>query len=376
MIIAGNAGEAINSGRESIEAVVDWFAANSAERPIAFAVAAAIVLFMLGLRLAGAWLVARDPDCHHWRGVIGRVLQKTSILFMVATALDIVATYAAVPMRIERLLDILFIIAFALQGAIWARELVIGVISRRAGEDPSETAVGNALAIIRVLVSVTLFAIAIIVILDNLGVNVTGLVAGLGIGGIAIGLAAQGIFSDLFAALSILFDKPFKRGDTIQYDQTTGTVERIGLKTTRLRSLNGELVVMANTKLLEREIHNYTGGRSRRCSLPFGLVYQTPPDQLEKVPSLAKGAVESRKGCKFTRCAILKFGASSIDFELIFDVGTTDQNKVAGDRTAVAIAVLRSFAEHGLEFAYPTQTTFTAAPDGTMIMPYAAPSAR
>ena len=376
MIIAGNAGEAINSGRESIEAVVDWFAANSAELPIAFAVAAAIVLFMLGLRLAGAWLVARDPDCHHWRGVIGRVLQKTGILFMVATALDIVATYAAVPMRIERLLDILFIIAFALQGAIWARELVIGVISRRAGEDPSETAVGNALAIIRVLVSVTLFAIAIIVILDNLGVNVTGLVAGLGIGGIAIGLAAQGIFSDLFAALSILFDKPFKRGDTIQYDQTTGTVERIGLKTTRLRSLNGELVVMANTKLLEREIHNYTGGRSRRCSLPFGLVYQTPPDQLEKVPSLAKGAVESRKGCKFTRCAILKFGASSIDFELIFDVGTTDQNKVAGDRTAVAIAVLRSFAEHGLEFAYPTQTTFTAAPDGTMIMPYAAPSAR
>ena len=279
-------------------------------------------------------------------------------------------------MRIERLLDILFIIAFALQGAIWARELILGVISRRAGEDPSETAVGNAMSIIRVLVSVALFAIAIIVILDNLGVNVTALIAGFGIGGIAIGLAAQGIFSDLFAALSILFDKPFKRGDTIQYDQTTGTVERIGLKTTRLRSLNGELVVMANTKLLEREIHNFAGGRSRRCSLPFGLIYQTDPDQLEKVRSLAKAAVESRKGCKFVRCAILRFGPSSIDFELIFDVGTTDQNKVAGDRTAVALAVLRSFAEHGLEFAYPTQTTFTAAPDGTMIMPYAPPAER
>jgi small-conductance mechanosensitive channel len=331
---------------------------------------------MLALRLGGSWLAARDPDCRHWHGVIGRVLQKTTILFMIATALDIVATYAAVPMRVERLLDILFIIAFALQGAIWARELVLGVISRRAGEDPSETAVGNALSIIRVLVSVTLFAIALIVILDNLGVNVTGLVAGLGIGGIAIGLAAQGVFSDLFAALSILFDKPFKRGDTIQYDQTTGTVERIGLKTTRLRSLTGELVVMANTKLLEREIHNFAGGRSRRCSLPFGLIYQTDPDQLDKVSSLAKGAVETRKGCKFTRCAILGFGPSSIDFELIFDVGTTDQNKVAGDRSAVAIAVLRSFAEHGLQFAYPTQTTFTAAPDGTLVMPYAAPPPR
>jgi small-conductance mechanosensitive channel len=293
---------------------------------------------------------------------------------MIAAALDMVATYAAVPARIERLLDILFTIAFALQGAIWGRELILGAITRKSGEDPTETAVGNAIAVIRVLVSVTLFAIALIVILDNLGVNVTGLVAGLGIGGIAIGLAAQGIFSDLFAALSILFDKPFKRGDVIQFDQTTGTVERIGLKTTRLRSVNGEQVVMANTKLLEREIHNFAAGGSRRSSLPFGLVYQTSPDELEKVPSLAKAAVESRKGCSFVRCSLLGFGPSSLDFELIFDSRTTDANKAAADRTAVALAILRAFAEHDLQFAYPTQTTFTAAPDGTMIMPYATPA--
>jgi small-conductance mechanosensitive channel len=221
-----------------------------------------------------------------------------------------------------------------------------------------------------VLVSVALFAIATIVILDNLGVNVTALVAGLGIGGIAIGLAAQGIFSDLFAALSILFDKPFRRGDVIQFDGTTGTVERIGLKTTRLRSINGEMVVMANTKLLDREVRNFAGNRTRRSQLPFGLIYQTPPEQLEKVVSLVKAAVESRKGCTFIRCAIVGFGASSIDFEVLFDSRTSDFNKAAADRTAIALAFLRAFAEHGLEFAYPTQTTFTAAPDGTMIMPY------
>jgi small-conductance mechanosensitive channel len=374
MIIAGNADQAINNGREGVESVVSWFAANAAVLPIGLAVAAVIVLFMLGLRWFGGWLVTGDPDCHHWRGVIGRVLQKTTVFFMVVAALDIVATYAAVPARIERLLDILFTIGFALQGAIWARELVLGVISRRSGDDPTETSVGNALAVIRVLVSVALFALAIIVILDNLGVNVTALVAGLGIGGIAIGLAAQGIFSDLFAALSILFDKPFRRGDTIQFDQTTGTVERIGLKTTRLRSLTGEQVVMANTKLLEREIRNYASGGSRRSQLPFGLVYQTDPDQLEKVPSLAKAAVESRKGCNFVRCALKAFSASSIDYELIFDSRATDANKVAADRTAVALAVLRAFAEHGLQFAYPTQTSFTAAPDGRMIMPYPAPA--
>jgi len=375
MQIGGNAAEALTSGREGVQALIDWFRANAAELPLALGVAAVIVLIMFGLRLGGAWLNAHDPDCRHWRGVIGRVLQKTSILFMVAAALDMVASYAAVPIKVERLFDIFFTVAFALQGAIWARELILGVITRKAGEDPAETAIGNAIAVIRVLVSVTLFALAIIVILDNLGINVTALVAGLGIGGIAIGLAAQGIFSDLFAALSILFDKPFKRGDVIQFDKSTGTIERIGLKTTRLKSVNGEQIVMANTKLLEREIHNFAAGRTRRLQLPFGLIYQTSPDQLDKVSSLAKGAVESRKNCTFVRCAILGFGPSSIDFELVFDSRTTDANKVAADRTAVALAVLRSFAEHKLEFAYPTQTSFTAAPDGTIIMPYSTPAA-
>lgn len=371
MMFGSNADQALSSGRESLVSIANWFASNWNELPIGLSVAAAIVLVMLAARWSGTRLLAGDPECRRWRGVIGRVLQKTTVIFMVATALDIVATYAAVPVRVERLLDILFTVAFALQGAVWARELIIGVISRNAGEDAGETNVGNAMAVIRVLVSVALFAIAIIVILDNLGVNVTALVAGLGIGGIAIGLAAQGIFSDLFAALSILFDKPFRRGDVIRFDQTTGTVDRIGLKTTRLRSINGEQVVMANTKLLEREIHNFAGGNSRRSQLPFGLVYQTPPDELEKVPSLAKAAVESRKGCSFVRCGVTAFGASSIDFELLFDSRTTDAGKLAADRTAVAVAILRSFAEHKLEFAYPTQTTFTAAPDGTMIMPYA-----
>jgi small-conductance mechanosensitive channel len=374
MQLGGNPGQAINSGREGVQSVIGWLVANRADLPVGLAVAAGIVAVMLVLRWVGARLVLGDPHCSRWRGVIGRVLEKTSVAFMVAAALDIVATYAAVPARLERLIDILFTVAFAFQGAIWARELMLGVISRKAGEEPGETAIGNAVGVIRVLVSVTLFALAIIVILDNLGVNVTALVAGLGIGGIAIGLAAQGIFSDLFAALSILFDKPFKRGDVIQFDETTGTVERIGLKTTRLLSVNGEQVVMANTKLLDREIRNFAEGRTRRCQLPFGLIYQTPPDELEKVTSLAKAAVESRKGCTFVRCAILRFGPSSIDFELHFDSRSTDANKVAGDRTAVALAVLRSFAEHKLEFAYPTQTTFTAAPDGTMIMPYAEPA--
>src|SRR4029450_986514 len=213
-------------------------------------------------------------------GIVGRVLAKTSILFMIAAAVDIVASYAAIPAKLAHLADIFFIVAAALQVAIWAREIIVGVIRHRVGDDPGASTLGNAMALIRVFVNVVVFAIALIVILDNLGVNVTALVAGLGIGGIAIGLAAQGIFSDLFAALSILLDKPFKKGDTIRYDNSTGTVERIGLKTTRIRSLTGEQLIMANTKLLEREIHNMAAAKARRMTLHFAVAVDTKADGL------------------------------------------------------------------------------------------------
>ena len=283
------------------------------------------------------------------------------------------------PMRRRRsraLTDILFIIAAALQAAVWARELIIGAIGRRVGEHPGETTLGNAMAIIRVLVSVALFAIAIIVILDNLGVNVTALVAGLGIGGIAIGLAAQGIFSDLFAALAIVFDRPFRRGDTIRFDTTTGTVERIGLKTTRLRSLSGEQVIMANTKLLEREIHNLADAAGgRRVTMTFGLIYQTPPAKLAQVEALAKAAVEAQPGCKLVRCLITALAPSALDHELVWDDKAIDPDNLARHRAAIALALIDAFAKEGIAFAYPTQTTFTAAPGRHLVMPWAPPAA-
>lgn len=372
MTATNGAQEALGKSVNTVQSLADWFVDNRDQLPIGLAVAAALVAVMIGVRSIGHWMVAGDPDCRRWRGIIGRVLSRTTLYFMIATALEVVTTYADVPARISRLTDVLFVIAFALQGAIWARELVLGAIGRRV-DNEGENALSNAMSIIRVLVSVAVFAIAIVVILDNLGVNVTALVAGLGIGGIAIGLAAQGIFSDLFAALSILFDRPFRRGDTIRYDQSIGTVEKIGLKTTRLRSISGEQLIMANTKLLEREIHNLAEGHSRRTTLTFGLVYQTTPELLEEVPKLARTAVKSRSGCSFVRCAITGLGASSIDFELLFDTATVDADAVAADRTSIILALLRGFADNGVEFAYPTQTTFTAAPDGSFVMPCAVP---
>ena len=355
--------------------VLTWFAENRDGMMVGALVALAIVAVMLVARLIGQRMLARESEAQHlgWRSVVGRVLAKTTIFFMVMAAIDIVATYAQPPARAQRLVDIGFTIAFALQGAIWARELILGLIARRVGDGTTESALGNATAIIRVLVSVALFALAIVVILDNLGVNVTALVAGLGIGGIAIGLAAQGIFSDLFAALAILFDKPFRRGDIVRYGTTTGTVERIGLKTTRLRGVGGEQVIMANTKLLEQEVHNVTDARVRRTWLPFGLTYQTPPETIEKLAETVTEAVEAIKSCKVVRCGATAFGPSSIECELVYDDRTRDPDTLARHKSAIIIGIKRVFEREGIAFAYPTQTTFTAAPDGTMVMPYADP---
>lgn len=354
------------------QSLLAWLVANREPMLIGALVALGIVAAMLVARFIGQRMIEREHDAERigWRTVIGRVLAKTSVAFMVIAAIDIVATYAEPPARAQRLIDIAFIIAFALQAAIWARELILAMIARRVG-DHSETTLGNATAIIRVLVSVALFALAIIVILDNLGVNVTALVAGLGIGGIAIGLAAQGIFSDLFAALSILFDKPFKRGDTVRYGTTTATVERIGLKTTRLRSLTGEQVVMANTKLLENEIHNLADAPQRRQTLVFSLTYQTPTEALSALPEIARPAVEDQRGCKLVRCAPFSMGASGIDCECVYDDRSRENDTLARHKAVIIIALLDALAERGLVLAYPTQTTFTAAPDGTLVMPYA-----
>jgi small-conductance mechanosensitive channel len=202
---------------------------------------------------------------------------------------------------------------------------------------------------------------------------VTGLIAGLGIGGIAIGLAAQGIFSDLFAALSIIFDKPFRRGDSITIDGAQGHVENIGLKTTRIRSVTGEQVVVSNAKLLEQKIHNFAHLEHRRFALTLGLVYQVPTDTLAAIPDMLRDILKTHEKTSFVRCGITGFGASSIDFDFQFDVHMPDFESAFATRHAVCVDIVRRFAEAGIDFAYPTQTAFTAAPDGTLIMPYAEP---
>jgi small-conductance mechanosensitive channel len=344
---------------------------NSHWLQIGIAIAAGLAIYFLLSMLRGFALkrAQATPGEFTLTHIVGRVIHKTKSFVLAIIAVRLVAGYAQPPAVIMQIIQLVFTVAVVLQVAIWAREVILGLIQRRASDGHNET-LANAMGIIRLLISVALFAIAAIVILDNMGVNVTGLVAGLGIGGIAIGLAAQGIFSDLFASLSIIFDRPFRVGETIKYDTSTATVERIGLKSTRLRSINGELLVVSNTNLLAKEITNFAHLHRRRVTFAIGVIYQTSPAMLRELPALLEEQVRAA-GHEFIRSSFVTFGPSSLDFELLFDVYSEDFDVVTAARTEVGIRLFEAMAKAGYEFAYPTQTTFTAAPDGTMIMPFA-----
>ena len=350
--------------------VSHWFATHTIQILIGLGAGLVIFIVLYGLKWVGVRICGSDPTQTHWRTIIGRVLARTRLWFMAAAAARLVVGYADAPLLFHDTVNAIFVVIATLQVALWAREIVLGVIEHRAGGLEQSSSLGSAMDIIRLLVTVAIFAIATIVILDNLGVNVTGLVAGLGIGGIAIGLAAKGIFDDLFSALSIIFDKPFRRGDSIRWDTTSGTVEQIGLKSTRVRSTTGEEVIVSNTNLLNKELHNMQRLNRRRIVQAFGVVYQTAPDVCARIPAMVKEVVESVGKCQLVRCGMTGYGASSLDFGLEFDVKSEVWQTVFEARHQVLVALLTRFNAEGIEFAYPTQTSFTAAPDGTFILPY------
>lgn len=348
-----------------------WIVGNALELSVA-AIAGLLVY------LVTSWIKRRAAKAVRERGedmtlttIALRAVSRTSRFFRIFLAAEMVNGFANAPATVNKLILFLFTVATVIQVAIWLREIILAFVERRAQQSGSESdTLSSAMALIRIAVSFALFSIAAIVILSNLGVNVSGLIAGLGVGGIAIGLAAQGIFSDLFAAISIIFDQPFRRGDTISYDTTTGRVEKIGMKSTRIRALTGEQKIISNSKLLEKEITNGTMTDHRRTNFVLGLVYQTPAETLEKLPAILQELVEA-EGLTFIRAGMSAFSPSSFDFQLVFDVEGEDLDQLFVARHRIALAIIKRFNSEGIDFAYPTQTTFTAAPDGTLVMPFA-----
>lgn len=347
-----NAVNLADQTRTAIGDAIAWLRYDSLQAVAAIGVGVLLFLALRALRGMGCRVLEREKEPSKWRAVLARVARRTHSFFIAALSADLVTNLVAPPGDLLNAVDFVFTIAAVVQGAIWLRELVLVIIAHRAEQgDPDHSTLANAMGVIRILVNVVVWAIAVILVLDNLGVNVTALVAGLGIGGIAIGLAAQGIFSDLFAALAIIFDRPFRRGDTIQYGTTVGTVEAIGLKTTRLRALSGEQVVMANTKLLEQEVRNLRLIEQRRVQLILPLAPNTDAEKLARVPDRLRAIVDAQRETRFGHAVVVNVTANSVDVELIFHVTEPEAEVMAATRHQVLVEAVRSLHADGIAFA-------------------------
>jgi small-conductance mechanosensitive channel len=291
--------------------------------------------------------------------VILLALQKTKFLFILGTSIYI--GFQTSPFDTKKngpLADKLFLILFSFQTLLWGMDAInnwFRLSIEKKNDDPSlKTSFGFLGLLIKIAFSVTV----VLFTLNNLGVNVSTFIAGLGVGGIAIALATQNILGDLFSSLSIVLDKPFIVGDSINLGEWQGEVEHIGLKTTRLRSLGGEQIIISNSDLLASKIRNYKRMQKRRVAFTLGVTYQAKRENLKLVPSMIKKIVEKYAEAEFDRTHFVRYGASSLDFEIVYWVLSPEYKDFADLQEKILFDIHEAFENHSLEFAYPTQTLF------------------
>lgn len=289
------------------------------------------------------------------------VLSRTSSAFFFVLSLAAgLATLSMSPGTARVLGTAVTIVSFGQAGAWAAAAASLLLERRRRSAIATDRAVASSLGIVGFLVRAAIWSIILLLVLDNLGVDVTALVAGLGIGGVAIALASQNILGDLFASLSITFDRPFVIGDFLVVDDVMGSVEYIGVKSTRLRSLSGEQVVMSNADLLKSRVRNYGRMQERRVVFTLNVTYDTPLALLRRIPELIEEIIRAQDGTRFDRSHFSQHGAASLDFETVYYVLSADYNRYMDLQQAINLAIHERFTQLGIEFAYPTQTLYLA----------------
>ena len=286
------------------------------------------------------------------------VLGGTRMLPVVIVGLYLGCYFLTLPASLNKLVDRGFAMVLILQVGFWVSRGLMFWLSHHfsKGEKEDEGARSMTLSLLSFLGRVVIWMVLLLLMMENLGINVTALVASLGIGGIAVALAMQNILSDLFASLSIAIDKPFVIGDFIIVDDIVGTVEHVGLKTTRLRSLGGEQIVLSNTDLLKSRIHNFKRMHERRVQFAFGVTYDTPADLLEQIPALVREAVCAHAGARFDRAHFKAFSPSTLTFEVVYYMLEADYNLYMDVQQAINLQLVRSFANSKIAFGFPTQT--------------------
>ena len=340
------------------------FWGNTAGRWIAALAVFVIVLLLLYAlrgflsRRLGYWVGRTSSD---WDDAAIQTLKQTRGWFLLTLALFAASQVLQFPDgrndRFREIIQTIVILALLLQIAFWGNVFIRAALERYAKrkteDDPAAVTTVSALAFVGKLV---LFSLLALLALDNLGIDVTALITGLGVGGIAVALAVQNILGDLLASLSIVFDKPFVLGDFIIVGDKMGTVQKIGLKTTRLKSITGEQLVFSNNDLLQSRIQNFKRMQERRIVFKLGVTYETPRDRLREIPKVIQEIIEAQDEVRFDRAHFAGFGDFSLDFEVVYFVLKPDYNLYMDIQQAINLAIHERFDAMSVEFAFPTQT--------------------
>jgi small-conductance mechanosensitive channel len=286
--------------------------------------------------------------------VITLLVARTSKLFLFTLAVTLANTELEFPARIDRILQIAIVLTFWFQIGLWGMAAVRFAIDKRArrggGLDPG---LASSIDIIVFIAGLTIWAMAFLLALDNLGIEIKPLLAGLGIGGIAVALAVQTVLSDLLASMSIALDKPFAVGDALQVDDLNGTVEHIGVKSTRLRSLTGEQIIIANADILKARVRNNGRMRDRRAAFFVNVGYDTPTEKLKQIPPLVQDIVSKKEKTRFDRCHLLQMADWALRFEIVYFMTVSDYGVYADTQQAVILEILDGLKKLGVDVALP-----------------------
>jgi small-conductance mechanosensitive channel len=340
---------------------LEW-AAILADVPTYLLVALAVSVTILLVRMAEKRFVAR------WKraaaatpgtldDVVVDVLDRSLLPLIYYGVFALGILYLELPAWVPRTVQVVGVALVAFYGARVATTVLAHAVNRGPAKGDVNR-VRVAVPIIQVLV----WGLALVFLLDNLGVQIGAVIAGLGIGGIAVALAAQAILGDLFSYVAIVFDRPFSIGDYIVVDTFSGTVEHIGIKTTRVRSSTGELIVFGNSNLLAARLRNFRSMYRRRVLFTFGLSYQTPTDTLEKVPDLVRSLMTGMPSVTLDRVHLHALAKESVDFEVVYYIENQDYNLFMDVQQTINLQLKRTFEKLGVELAAPARTTTPAAP--------------
>jgi len=286
------------------------------------------------------------------------ILSKVRPPFYLFLSLYLAIQTLFLPEIWQNVVRVLFVITLVYE-LINALQTIVEYVALKAlKKEKGDEEAKSTIKTLSIIVKIVLWSLGLVLILANIGVNVTSLIAGLGVGGIAIALAMQNILSDVFSSFSILIDKPFQVGDLIKVGDDVGTVEKIGIKTTRLRTLNGEILIIANQELTTARVQNFKQMKKRRAQFTLGVIYETDKKKLQGIPKMIEEMVMKEELVEFDRCHFKDFGDFSLNFETVFYVKTKDYKEYRDVVERVNLDIFDRFNKEKIEFAYPTSVEF------------------